>query len=231
MIRVICPKCHSRCRLRKDLLSSNINRGKCPKCGHFFSLPKLGNRTNDKELSQKPGKKYVPDSFRTRTLLICSGVILLLFCVIIFSSAKHTTTHTPQKKYKDNPAKKIHAAATSKPSAKKAVSPKPVSETLQLDLQAKNRAILSIKHHALVADAEITSRDQEIQLALLVSDKTPITYASSLGRQFAHYVKELIPADQPKPTFKVSVYYPDGTRVVVTTSNETKDEEVIHSLE
>ncbi|HIE07968.1 MAG TPA: hypothetical protein EYP64_07975 [Desulfarculaceae bacterium] len=107
------------------------------------------------------------------------------------------------------------------------------TETVKLELapETRARAIAQIKHHALVADADINIYDQQLQLALLVSEKTPVSYSERLGRQFVHYVKELIPKERPQPSFLISVYYPDGTRIEVTTNDQFLEEEVILEME
>lgn len=101
---------------------------------------------------------------------------------------------------------------------------------LYIDPTAGTQAIAQIKHHALVADADINIHNQQLQLTLLVSDKTPASYSERLGCQFAHYVKELIQKEQ-HPTFLVSVYYPDGTRIEVTVNDQFLEEEVIQKME
>jgi predicted Zn finger-like uncharacterized protein len=241
MIHLTCPECHSRCRLRKDQLNSSINQGKCPNCGHFFPIPPLGEKFDDEQyptqdntaesrqiISAKLKEKF-KYYLQTPLVPVAAGLILVLFCIIILFGSNHPVTSTPEKRQQVISVQKTHI--TPEATDENPVGAKITPAVLEISQEGRTKAITSIKHHALVADANINIENQQLQLALLVSDKTPVTYAEKLGRQFTHYVKEIIPDNLPEPTFLVSVYYPDGTRVEVTTNDEIQDEEVILDID
>ncbi len=100
----------------------------------------------------------------------------------------------------------------------------------KLPVRACRRAIARIKEHALVGDAAIVpaAAGRGVTLALLVNSNTPPTYAERLGRQFAYYLTRALADDPvPVPSFRVSVYYPGGTRIRVAVSRHDGEEEVL----
>lgn len=250
MIRLTCPECQSQWYLDKNQTDGSFSHGRCPECGHLIPIPPASelqnnqlrpeNKAKSHNFADSPGQK-IPSTrqkckssskkqlfhyIKTPLFPVFAGLMLaLLFIVIQLNSYRAVTPPiTPAVKESKPEISSPQSHITLDPAAEKPVE-------LQLDPEAKTKAIDLIKHHALVADAAINIRDQQIQPALLVSSKTPATYAKSLGRQFAHYIKEIIPDNQPKPVFLVSVYYPDGSRIEVTSNNKVLDEEIISEMD
>lgn len=232
MIRITCPQCHTRCRLQSDQEISDSSQGRCPECKHIFIIPPGVNREKSppdknsvkaKNAGLKPGvKRFNLKNFLASTLpprtkarfWIFSGLSLAILLSAVFWGPTEKTS----------PRSKLNVAAKTYPST-------PTEPTkLNLDPLAQAKAIAQIKHHALVGDADIVLKDRQLQLALLVADSTPVTYAERLGRQFAHYLKEQLsktaPQKQP-PSIEVSVYYPGGTRIEVATNDQNGEEEVL----
>ncbi|MCK5914858.1 MAG: hypothetical protein KAG92_01865 [Deltaproteobacteria bacterium] len=192
---------------------------------HNFAASPGQKIPNTGQKHKSSSKKQLLHYIKTPLFPVFAGLMLaLLFILIRLNSNRPVTPPiTPVVKESQPEISLPQAQTTLEPTVEKPVE-------IQLDPETKTRAIDSIKHHALVADAAINIRDQQIQPALLVSSKTPVTYAKSLGRQFAHYIKEIIPGNQPKPVFLVSVYYPDGSRIEVTNNNKVLDEEIISEM-
>ena len=241
-MRLTCPHCQSLCRLKDDRLNSRAKRGKCPNCGNLFPIPaneieqgaasanrqttlkqSSKNSRHDRNLSadsptepnsQKNFLKQTRPTIRSPLSLTITGISLLIILLAITLLNLNQPNRAPQKKR-----------------AKAIAQPRPVplpAPTLELAPTLKTKVISLIKHHALVTDAGININKQQFELALLVSEKTPVSYSERLGRQFAHYIKnELTPDNKAKATFMVSVYYPDGTRIEVTTNDNNMDEEII----
>jgi len=242
MIRLTCPECHSRCRLKTEQSKQNFSYGRCPACGHRFPLPATGDQQDiikiEPDKSQKENRKQLKriwkDVTRERTLgliknpLFISSLGLVLVLLLLAISLRSNRPVTSIQKNNQTQINTLRGKTAPESELKPAKT-----ETVELELtpETRARAIAQIKHHALVADADINVYDQQLQLALLVSDKTPVSYSERLGRQFVHYVKELIPKEQPQPSFLISVYYPDGTRIEVTTNNQFLEEEVILEME
>jgi hypothetical protein len=242
MIRLTCPECHSRCRLKSDETSHNFSYGRCPACGHRFPLPPADEQHNIVPTgSEKSGadnrnqwgkirkavvKAKITELIRNPLFISACGLImaLLLLTISLTSNREVTVTSTTKKTSLKTTISKSQAVPSP---TLQTVKLKPVK--LKLDLETGARAIAQIKHHALVADADINIHDQQLQLSLLVSDKTPVSYSERLGCQFVHYVKELIPKEQ-HPSFLVSVYYPDGTRIEVTINDQFPEEEIIQQM-
>ncbi|MCK5540398.1 MAG: hypothetical protein KAI69_05670 [Deltaproteobacteria bacterium] len=225
-MRITCPQCHTRCRLKADT-KTNPSQGKCPECGHIFSIPPgVGREETDvgksseklKKTGFGPGfLKSISISGKTSLFWIVSG-----FCLVILVSA---LLISPDKTPLPHPGQKVTSNA----------SPTTTETPAKLSLppDARSKAIAQIKYHALVGDAEISISGNQLQLALLVSGNTPITYAERLGRQFAHYLKEQLTAThQPnrEPSIKISVYYPGGTRIEVATNDQSGEEEVLPKI-
>ncbi len=240
-MRLTCPHCQSLCRLKDERLNSRAKRGKCPHCGNLFPIPPNDTVNDSASNKQQPPQEQAsesnihyakaPDNLTEQTprnappnqprrtiksplSLTITGVsllfILLAVALLIF-------------KQPSPPSLKNRAVAIAHPRT----APRP-NPTPKLTLATKSKVISLIKHHALVADAGINVNQQQFELALLVSGKTPVSYSERLGRQFAHYIKnELTPDDRTKATFRISVYYPEGTRIEVTTNNHNMDEEII----
>ena len=231
-MRITCPQCHSRCRLKTDKSISDSSQGKCPECGHIFPIPPGVNRedptTDNRSAKQKkagfvPGfklpeiisfPKLLRSSGKTSLFWFFSGLCLIILLTVIFVGSRKTPPPRPEQS----------AASKSSP-----VAAKPPAR-LSLPPHAKAKAIALIKHHALVGDADINISDNQLQLALMVSGNTPVTYAERLGRQFAHYLKEQLAdvkqASRETP-IRISVYYPGGTRITVTTNDQSGEEEVL----
>lgn len=228
---MICPKCHTRCRLKADTIG-NPSQGKCPGCGHIFTIPpgidpEEVNVDNSSEKLRKTGfgpgpklsdtanfPKSTPTSGKTSLFWIVSG-----FCLIILVTALLVS---PRKAPQPQPEQKVTSNASPTTIETPAI--------LSLPSDARNKAISQIKYHALVGDADISISKNQIQLSLMVSGNTPITYAERLGRQFAHYLKEQLTAthqQNQEPSIKVLVYYPGGTRIEVATNNRSGEEEVL----
>lgn len=233
-MRITCPKCHSRCRLKSDTEISDLSQGKCPECGNIFPIPpgvirepSTEERANkQKKAGCKTGCK-LPDienllrplrlSGRTSFLWLISGFCLIILLAVIFIGPQQTSP----------PEIKKNLTSSSSPTTAKTPT------KLSLDPESKTKAIAQIKHHALVGDADISIADNHLQLALLVAGNTPAAYAERLGRQFAHYLKEQITATKRQkqtPDFKISIYYPSGTRITVATNNQSGEEEVLPQM-
>lgn len=233
-MHLTCPHCQSLCRLKNDRLNSRAKRGRCPNCGNLFPLPpsfdkqqpisdrpkieKTKQREPNNKISERNHKNYFQKlplpTIKTSVLLLFTGLCLSLSLAIFLTNPNKSL---PVKK--ENLQKNTsHTHTQSKPKI-----------PLQLSQKTKNKTISLIKHHALVTDANININQQQFELALLVSGKTPVSYSERLGRQFAHYIKtELTANDCAKSTFLVSVFYPDGTRIeVTTTDDDNMDEEII----
>ena len=231
-MRITCPQCHSRCRLKADTAISDTSQGKCPECGHIFNLPPGTSRqestsSNHSNKAKKtgfdPGFKIpalgnflrpLPTSGKALLFWIISGLSLTLLIAALLIGQKATPPPGPGQYATVNAS-----PVTAEPPAK-----------LNLTPQARSKAITQIKHHALVGDADISISNNQLQLALLVSANTPVTYAERLGRQFAHYLKEQLTVtheEKQKTAIKVSVYYPGGTRIEVTTNDQSGEEEVL----
>ncbi len=239
-MRLTCPHCQSPCRFKDDRLNSRAKRGRCPNCGNLFPIPandtmpktdRLNRRTASNQTATKnlfhpespdnhPGPKPQNDfrsqiraALKSPLLMVAAGLTLIvLFCVILLGLSNPAPTP-----HKNQPKDRAPAYSRPEPSAAMELAPA---------LRAK--AISLIKNHALVTDAGININNQQFELALLVSGKTPVSYSERLGRQFAHYIKsELTPTSRARAVFMVSVYYPNGTRVEVTTNNDNMDEEII----
>ena len=231
-MRITCPQCHSRCRLKTDTAINDASQGKCPECGHIFHLPpgtsQEESTTSDhsgkaKKAGFDPGFKMPDIGNFLRPLLasrkallfwVVSGLSLALLVAALLIGQKETPPPRPEQN-----AASSSSSATTELRAKLSLTP-----------QARAKAISQIKHHALVGDADISVSDNQLQLALLVSGNTPVTYAERLGRQFAHYLREQLTAthkQEQKPAIKVSVYYPGGTRIEVTTNDQSGEEEVL----
>ncbi|RLB73273.1 MAG: hypothetical protein DRH03_03470 [Deltaproteobacteria bacterium] len=239
-MRLTCPHCQSLCRLKDDRLNSRAKQGRCPNCGNLFPLPPNNieqtpttnhqqpaieraetNKTNQPESNDKNSaqnsKHYLQEltrpTIKTSALLLFTGLCLTLSLAIFLTSSNKPLPAAKEKQQKNT--SQTHT------------QPEP-KITLQLSQKTRDKTISLIKHHALVTDASININRQQFELALLVSGKTPVSYSERLGRQFAHYIKtELTTNDRTKSTFLVSVYYPDGTRVEVTTNDNNMDEEII----
>ncbi|MEA3333119.1 MAG: hypothetical protein U9Q58_05955 [Pseudomonadota bacterium] len=233
-MRITCPKCHIRCRLKNDTASSDLSHGKCPKCGHIFPIPPGVNQEpsaeehtrKQKMAGCKTGFKR-PDITTLLKPLRLSGKaswlwVISCFCLTVLLAAIFIG---PAKTSPPKIEKKI-ASSSSPTTAKTATK-------LSLTPQSKAKAITQIKHHTLVGDADISIAGDHLQLALLVAGNTPAAYAERLGRQFAHYLKEQLTAtgqQKQKPAIKISVYYPSGTRIVVASNNQSGEEEVLPQI-
>ncbi len=242
MIRLTCPECHSRCRLKNEQSKQKFSYGRCPVCGHRFPLPATGDRQDiikiEPDKNQKKNRKQLKeiwkDVTRGRTLgliknpLFISSLGLVLVLLLLAISLRSNRPVTSIQKNKQPQISALKGKTAPEPELKPT---KTEAVKLELAPETRARAITQIKHHALVADADISIYDQQLQLALLVSCKTPVSYSKRLGRQFVHYVKELIPKEQPQPSFLISVYYPDGTRIEVITNDQFLEEEVILEME
>ena len=237
-MRITCPQCHSRCRLKNDMATSDLSQGKCPECGHIFPIPPGINREpsakNQTNKTKKTGcetgfKLPIPNieslpralrfSGRASFLWLFSGFGVIILLAVIFIGAQKIFPPRIEK----------NLASSSVPAPTKT----PTTTNLSLTPQSKATAIAQIKHHALVGDADISITGNHLQLALLVAGNTPATYAEQLGRQFAHYLKEQLTTPQlqkPEPAFKISVYYPSGTRITVATNNQSGEEEVLPQM-
>jgi len=239
-MRLTCPHCQSLCRLKSDRLNSRAKQGRCPNCGNLFPIPpncieqtihssnkqptleqtatsKTKQPESNNKTSEQDFKKYFQGltrpTIKTSALLIFTGLCLTLSLAIFITSSNKPLPTAKAKQQKN--ISQTHTQA------------KP-ENILQLSQETRNKTISLIKHHALVTDASININQQQFELALLVSGKTPVNYSERLGRQFAHYVKtELTANNRIKATFMVSVFYPDGTRVEVTTNDNNMDEEII----
>ena len=234
-MRITCPQCHTRCRLKSDKAISDASQGKCPECGHIFPIPPGVSReepATDKR-SGKPKKAGFDPGFKLpdtasflRPMLssgkaslfwVVSGFCLAILLAVLFIGPRKTPPPRPGQ----------NAASRSSPATTKT----PVRSSLPP--QARAKAIALIKHHALVGDADISINGNQLQLALLVSGNTPVTYAERLGRQFAHYLKEqLAEAQQPgqETPVRISVYYPSGTRIAVATNDQSGEEEILPQM-
>ena len=231
-MRITCPQCHTRCRLKDDTKTGNPSQGKCPECGHIFPIPPGVSReeTDVGKSSEKLKKagfgpgfrlfdiasflKPIPASGKTLLFWIVSG-----FCLVILVSA---LLISPGKTPLPDPKQKVISNS----------SPTTIETPANLSLppNARSKAITQIKYHALVGDAEISISGNQLQLALLVADNTPVTYAERLGRQFAHYLKEQLSKTKQlsqETPIKVSVYYPGGTRIEVATNGQSGEEEIL----
>ena len=232
-MRITCPQCHARCRLKSDNEINDSSQGKCPECDHIFIIPPGVNRekaaTDDRSDKQKKAgfkpdfkiagiKKIIaltPPSRKTSLFLVFSGLSLTILLTALFFGPREASSPRPR------PGQEIASTTT---------SPTPKPAKLSLTPQARAKAIAQIKHHALVGDADITIKNNQLQLALLVSGNTPVTYAERLGRQFAHYLKEQLTETHKQsrePPIKISVYYPGGTRIEVATNGQSGEEEVL----
>ena len=237
-MRLACPHCQSLCRLKEDRLNSRAKQGRCPNCGNLFQIPpnsyeqipdankqqpildqvktdkqpKSRDKTSEQNFKNHFQRLSRP-TVKSPALVLITGLCLTLSIVIIIFNLNRPAPAVNEKQPKN-----ISQTRT-----------QPESElTQQLSLKSRNKTISLIKHHALVTDASININKQQFELALLVSAKTPVSYSERLGRQFAHYIKtELTTNDKAKATFRVSVYYPNGTRVEVTTNDNNMDEEII----
>ena len=233
-MRITCPQCHSRCRLKTDAGIGDLSQGKCPECGHIFTIPPSVSQEpaadNHSDKPKKAGFGFafkLPDiasfpefflsSRKTPLFWLVTGLSLAILVIALFTDSRKT----PPLRLGQN------AASSSSPTAAETPA------RLSLAAQARTKAIAQIKHHALVGDADISINGNQMQLALLVSGNTPVTYAERLGRQFAHYLKEQLTTthrQDRKPAIKVSVYYPGGTRIAVTTNDQSGDEEVLQQM-
>ncbi len=232
-MRITCPQCHARCRLKDETIINDASQGKCPECGHVFPIPpgviRKEPATSDHfDKSKKAGfgpgfkiheigsflKRNRPFGKPSRFWLLTGLSLTALLAVLFFGPGK-----------------------TSPPGSLRDIATKPSPTTTKqpakfiLNPQAQSKAITQIKHHALVGDANISITNNQIQLALLVTGNTPVTYAERLGRQFAHYLKEQLTVvahqQEREPIIKVSVYYPGGTRIEVATNDQSGEEEVL----
>ncbi len=240
-MRLICPHCQSPCRLKDERLNSRAKRGKCPNCGNLFPLPPNDSKNNHARGKQQPPLKQAAknnlhnpqpahrlteqtrrdktpnQTRRTKkfplSITITGVSLLFILLAVTLLNLKQSRPLSP----KNRAVTLIHHQTAPRP-----------HPTLKLSSATKNKVISLIKHHALVADAGINVNHQQFELALLVSGKTPVSYSERLGQQFAHYLKnELTPENKAKASFKISVYYPGGTRIEVTTNNHNMDEEII----
>ena len=227
-MRITCPQCHTRCRVKTDTTINDASQGKCPECGHIFPIPPgvireeptTGNHSGkQKKAGFDPGFKIadiksflgrIPLTGKTSLFWVFSGLSLaILLAALFFGPGKASQ---PQRDI---------AAKPSPTTAKQPTKP---------NLTPQAKAIAQIKHHALVGDADISITNHHLQLALLVAGNTPATYAERLGRQFAHYLKEQLTATHQRERehiIKVSVYYPNGTRIEVATNDQSGEEEVL----
>lgn len=233
-MRITCPQCHSRCRLKSDTAISGLSQGKCPECGHIFPIPPGVNQEpsaedqtrKQKKAESKTGFKR-PDittllkplrlSGRASWLWIISCFCLSIILAVIFIGPAKISPPKIEKQ----------TASSSSPTTAKAAT------NLSLTPQTTAKAISQIKHHALVGDADISITGDHLQLALLVAGNTPVAYAERLGRQFAHYLKEQLTATKQQTQtqdFKISVYYPSGTRIVVASNDQSGEEEVLPQM-
>ena len=236
-MRLTCPHCQSLCRLKNERLNSRAKRGKCPNCGNLFPLPPNDiepdlkqQPTPDKSSKNRPNPESTNNftepnlkknflhqtrpTMRSPLFLTITGVSLLLILLTVTLVNLNQPGPVLQKN-------RAETRAQPRPELQPA-------HTLELTPALKNKVISLIKHHALVTDAGININKQQFELILLVAEKTPVSYSERLGRQFAHYIKnELTPDDKAKVTFMIAVYYPNGTRVEVTTNNNNMDEEII----
>ncbi len=238
MIRLTCPECQSRCRINRDRLTDITSHGRCPQCGHRFPLPpsvgKIDNEQNEfeningtqeknfSEILKVFIRKKIPGLIKNPFFIAPAGIGLALILLIIFISSDRP--EPPLAKESRKSVSTVKTQTIPAPQTKTAIVE---VEEFRLDPQIRTRAITQIKHHALVADADIILDDQQLQLALLVAGNTPPSYSERLGCQFAHYIKELIPKGRPQPSFLVSVYYPDGTRLEVPICDQPFEEEII----
>lgn len=240
-MRLTCPHCQSLCRLKNDRLNNRAKRGKCPNCGNLFPIPpsadkqtpgtgqqqstadlKETNETKQQKFNKHTSELNFKNYFQKLTQPTIKATALLLFtglCLTLSLTFFLTSSNKPLPKANKKQPKNISQTHTqSKPEI-----------PLRLSQKTRDKTISLIKHHALVTDASIYINQQQFELAILVSGKTPVNYSERLGRQFAHYIKtEITTNDRAKATFRVSVYYPDGTRVEVTTNDDNMAEEIIH---
>ncbi|MEA3347877.1 MAG: zinc-ribbon domain-containing protein, partial [Pseudomonadota bacterium] len=57
-MRITCPQCHTRCRLKDYTKTGNPSQGKCPGCGHIFPIPPgVGREETDIDKSSGKPKK------------------------------------------------------------------------------------------------------------------------------------------------------------------------------
>ncbi|MCD6291958.1 MAG: hypothetical protein J7M09_00705 [Deltaproteobacteria bacterium] len=235
-MRITCPQCHSRCRLKNDSEISDSSHGRCPECGHIFLIPPGANRevsTADQSLNHKQKKAGSKTSFQGsdtttfRKPFQLSGRASLLWlgsaiCLIVLLTITLI-----------GPGKTSHPKVENKPAPSSSSTIVETVTNLTLDHQAGIKAIAQIKHHALVGDADISIADDHLQLALLVAGNTPVAYAERLGRQFVHYLKEQLTKTRQtpqKPAIQISVYYPGGTRIAVATNDQSSEEEVLPQM-
>jgi hypothetical protein len=243
-IRIICPHCHTRCRLQQRTGQKPVSQGKCPECGKPFPIPpgirsspekhpkgkslpaRLKTTTgNDSEQPATPtsankvqsnAKKIIPEQLVDNPLTwLGAGMLLMLGIALILILAPSRTPATIATET-TLPTKAATQIKSSKPAL------------VSIPDKVRKQAITRIKEHALVGDAAIYPENERIDLALLVNPNTPPTYAERLGRQFAYYFrKQFGTISQPVPPLEVSVYYPTGTRIKVAVSHHNGEEEVL----
>ena len=214
-IRITCPGCHTRCRLRLEPGKNPASHGKCPECGEVFPIPP-GLR---KDCEQEARARRMP-----RKLLL-AGLLLLLpaAAFFFFNPAPSSAPGIP--------AADAPLAAPGRATETPAATGAPTA-TLRLDPALRSTVIARIKRHALVGDAGIAVDRNRYRLFLLVSRNTPPGYAEELGRQFAAYLEnQLQKRSAPIPPLEVAVYYPGGARLEIARSRHDGEEEILPRAE
>ncbi|MBN2808362.1 MAG: hypothetical protein JXR80_02590 [Deltaproteobacteria bacterium] len=235
---ITCPQCHTRCRLKNDQTIPDSGLGTCPKCNHTFIIPpgtiqdeRDGNdlAAGPKKAGLKPGFK-IADMKNLSDWLASAGKKTGLWIFAGLGLALLLSTFFFWPKGVSGPESETRPEQEARIETKPALSRPTPEIPLKLATATKAKVIALIKHHALVGDADISVCGGQLQLALLVAGKTPATYAERLGRQFANYLQaQLAAVPQPSQPFPVavSVYYPEGTRIEVTTTDQGGEEEVL----
>lgn len=213
---ITCPECRRRCRVMEDDAKSPEGRGKCPECGHVFIIPP---GAADKPGRQQKGNEAKPHStadnvsfpaslFKNNYKIWVGTAVILLLTVasglLLF------------------PAKEVAPERT--------IPPANSRQMVSNRLDQHEAALLAeqMRKDPLVGDAAIDFDSGTYFPFLLVTAKTPASSATVLGRRFAHLLREKLPAEQKaKAQIEVSVYYPDGSRLLVACHDDFWEEEIL----
>ena len=179
-----CPQCHSRCRVRpQDLLDAG-SRGKCPECGLIFIIPP--GAADAPETTPQPGTRNfyrellrgldarLPGSFSRHFGLWLTGGLGLLLLFVFLSRFSGPAPETP-------------------------VPPTPTPQTRSaISRDAARQVINDLCLDPLIGDGDLEFHQNCYYLSLLVTGKTPASYAAAAGRRFAHRLRQELPPDRAR---------------------------------
>ncbi|MBN2705865.1 MAG: hypothetical protein JXR89_05425 [Deltaproteobacteria bacterium] len=232
-MKITCPRCHNQCFLQEKTGPRDNATLVCPTCGHSIIIPpgtlrRQGQKTDPQTSTKKsqedlkPQKPVFRESPELRRLSsspnllfwLLSGIGLIFLAIILMLGPQ-------ERRLSENTTKQDSSTLAT---TAVGTSPPPPNQ------QKQQEALRLIKKHALVRDADISSVNNTLHLALLVTDKTPVSDAERLGRSFAHYLFDGIDiGEMPQNPVQISVYYPQGSRVTVAINKITheKEEEIL----